>query len=175
MAYADCARTAWDLKPSGVVIRFGDQHVASEGMMSVCFQSRGTFIALECHFVHAEVPMLLGLDVLRTFGLILDFDTHCLRSSNPSWSFLFTYSSGHAFISPVTLFSSASRTPLFNVQNGSERLEIHYTTTELRRLHLHYYHPSSQKLFALLHRADNNRVSRSVKEMLQKITASCEH
>lgn len=52
---------------------------------------------------------------------------------------------------------------------------IQYTAVELRRLHLHIYAPSAEKMFALLRRADPSRATASVRDILQSHARACHH
>lgn len=150
----------WGLALATVVFRSGDQHVVSERTMAVLFSvPEHGFMAIECHLVRADVPMLLGLDVPRDFRLILDFRNNYLRSTNPRWNLPFTYTVGHAFVSPPTLFKRDTGRHPPTIRKARGEVEVRYTAAELQRLHLHFYHPSSEKLFSLLRRADPTRAS----------------
>lgn len=47
---------------------------------------------------------------------------------------------------------------------------VHFTARELVRMHLHLFHPSPKKSFALLKRATPDRVTGNVRAMLEKIS-----
>lgn len=70
IAYTMSARVPWCILPSSVVIHFGDNLATSKGIMLIrlAFLGQG-WIVLDCHVDAADVPLLLGLDVLRTIGL----------------------------------------------------------------------------------------------------------
>lgn len=49
-----------------------------------------------------------------------------------------------------------------------------YTRTELERLHLHFLHPSKQKLLNLLKRRTSDRVKADTPKIIQDIMDQCE-
>lgn len=48
-----------------------------------------------------------------------------------------------------------------------------YTRTELKKLHLHFHHPSAGKLYNLLKRTDPDNTDSSVKDVLKQIGKAC--
>lgn len=55
-------------------------------------------------------PRLLALDVLRSYGLTVDFRRKILSSTDPPWRLPFTYSAGHVIIS-TNAFSIGAAEP----------------------------------------------------------------
>eukprot|EP00168_Porphyra_purpurea_P017039 TRINITY_DN5733_c0_g1_i1.p3 TRINITY_DN5733_c0_g1~~TRINITY_DN5733_c0_g1_i1.p3 ORF type:complete len:120 (+),score=28.72 TRINITY_DN5733_c0_g1_i1:84-443(+) len=51
---------------------------------------------------------------------------------------------------------------------------VHYTMSELNRLHRHFNHPQLDKLAALLQRADGPKVAPGDRAAIAKITAACD-
>lgn len=114
-----------------------------------------TFLEFEVHVVEGNFPLLIGLEVLRQFGLITDWGRNTLSGPNNEWSIPIRYHSGHAYV------HSHIQTVLF-------------TRAELEKLHLHFHHPLTEKLFNLLHRYDPIKADASVKKVLSEISAASE-
>lgn len=53
--------------------------------------------------------------------------------------------------------------------SGARCPSIHYTAVELQRKRLHFYHPSTEKLFVLVTRTDPTRASPSVRRLLEQL------
>lgn len=106
VVYVQYAQIPLNVRLSDMVFRFGDHHSTSTVMMDVRISVLGdAFMILNCHVVRAVVPVLIGLNVFRAFGLTMNFGENVLRSTDPSWALPFNYRSGHAFISPSFPFT----------------------------------------------------------------------
>lgn len=67
--------------------------------MTVRVMVPGFCLMILCsHVVLADVLLLFGLDVLRTFALTIVGREYKLMYNNPTWSLPFTYASGHVFV-----------------------------------------------------------------------------
>lgn len=72
--YTTCADLPLKLRPSRVLFRFTKHHAASAGIMEIRLPvPEHRFLLLGCHVVHEDVPLLIGLEVLRAFCLRNDF------------------------------------------------------------------------------------------------------
>lgn len=101
ITYTRNYRVAWNLRPYPLVFSFGEHLSKSKVIMPVHTPVPGCrFMILCCHVVLRDVPLLLGLDVLRTFGLTIDFREFKRTSQNQPWSLPQTYAAGHAFFNP---------------------------------------------------------------------------
>lgn len=49
-----------------------------------------------------------------------------------------------------------------------------YTEAELRKIHRHFYHPSTDKLYALLKGPDGDKIDSDVKRTLEKVQRTCD-
>lgn len=56
---------------------------------------------------------------------------------------------------------------------GTEQHSIRFTKPELDKLHLHFFHPSTGKLFNLLKRVNPKDTNDSVKQVLDDIAKAC--
>lgn len=181
ITHSEHAGTQCHLQESSVVFRYGDNLAASRGIMSIRLQVPGHFfMVLDCHVVMADVPFLLRLDVLRAFGLRLDFNRDCLSSASPPWSLPLHYVSDHAFVILSSIFTNDSPVG-HGGEAGNDAMDssiraqtVHFTATQLRRLHLHFYQKSASKLFSLLRRAEKTQASPLVCRILTRITEGCE-
>lgn len=83
-AYSLYARLPWIHRTSAGVFRFRDNWAKSQGIMEICVSVPGhRFLILEGHVVQADLPLLMGLDVLCAFGLTLNFRADCIMSFDP--------------------------------------------------------------------------------------------
>ena len=78
--------------------------------------------------------MHVGLDVMHEYGLFLNYKLNIVHN-HLLWSIPITYKHDHCFVQDYAF------TILFNRK-------------ELEKLHLHFHHPSTDKLFNLLRRYD---------------------
>lgn len=85
------------IKPSSVLFSFGSGSKASIGILALRITLLRVFLLFHAHVVRADIPFLLGLDVMSKCGLLFDFDKEELRSHPPPWSMPLTYGQGHAF------------------------------------------------------------------------------
>lgn len=101
-----------------------------------------------------DVLLLLGLDVLTSSSLILDFSDNEVRSKNDEWSFPLLRNNGHSYLFwPVCIV---------------------YTPSELRKVHRQFYHPHAENLYAFMNKSDPEKVSPDVMAYLQRITSTCD-
>ena len=104
-----------------------------------------------------DVPFLLGLDIFLEHALTLDFKSNTIRGKDNHWAIPIHYNHGHAFILPRT-------SPLCT----------HFTKQDLMKLHKHFMHPSTGKLYNLLKRAFPTKVNDKIRQMLQDIAEKCD-
>lgn len=100
-----------------------------------------------------DFPLLVGLDVMRANGMILNFDADEVTDDSATWIVPIDYLRGHAFITDATN-------------------SVLYTKPELEKLHLQFYHPSPGKLYDLLKRYNPDTIGPSVKSVLEEINAA---
>lgn len=116
---------------------------------------KGYYLAFWIGVVDADIPLLLGLDLLDKHKLVADNVDKVLVNKISGWSVPITRAHGHLFI-------------------RWDLREVMYTRTELERLHLHFFHPSVQKLLALLKRGTPDRVKPDTPKIIQDIVDKCQ-
>lgn len=133
-AYLKLARTDFSPKPSRYAFRFGDGFYKSLGTISVLVPTpNGKCLEMCIDVVEANVPMLVGLDILDKENLLADNTSNMLVHRRKGWKMPLVRKNGHLYFQ-------------WNYA------DIHYTERELEKLHLHFYHPSTGKLFNLIRR-----------------------
>lgn len=107
------------------------------------------------HVVSISIPLLVGLDTLDYHGWNVLTVQNLMQSVREKWSLNL-----HRIYGPFFL-----RWP--------SNFLVHYARQEFTKMHLHFMHPSSSKLFSLLHRAYLSKVEGDTLEILTDITKSC--
>lgn len=91
---------------------------------------------------------------MKNNKLILNYGKHHLSDTTQTWKLNITYARGHTFVHDATV-------------------EILFTRPELEKMHLHFFHPSTGKLYNLLKRVRPEDTDTSIKAMLEEILAVC--
>lgn len=74
LTYVFPAVLDWNLRPSTVQLRFGDNLAKFNGILSIRLPMPGEgFSIMDGHVVWEDVPLLHGIDVMRAVGLSLNF------------------------------------------------------------------------------------------------------
>lgn len=104
--------------------------------------------------VSIDVSLLLGLNVLQKMKLIVEFRNDKLINKYRNWHAKLVRKIGHLYVEwPPS---------------------IYYTEAEMQRNHLHFYHPSTEKLVGLInHGAKEHTTARCVRQ-LKHVQASCD-
>ena len=138
---------------SNVSFKFGDIIHKSLGKMRVSIPTpNGSCMAFTCDIVRADIPLLLGLDVMRREGLIIN--VRDLELEHNDWSLPMKIRDNHLIISWLS--------------------NIYYSKAQLKKLHRHFRHPSAEKLYRLLKRIDPEKVRGSTLATLKEIQSKCE-
>lgn len=154
-AYCRARNEPFKLAKSPFSYKFGDGVRTSLGRMYVRIRVRkGNFIGFWIDVVDADIPLLLGLDLLDKYDLVADNVDNVLRSKVFGWTVPMKRAHGHMFVQ-------------------WDLREILYTRAELERLHLHFFHPSVQKLLNLLKRGTPNRVDKDTSRIIKEIVEKC--
>lgn len=154
-AYSSVSGTKIKYCRSPVAFKFGDGCFPSIGKISIRIPTPGqSFIHMYLDIVQPDVPMLLGLDVLDKEKLIVDNVENAVYSKKFKWSIPVTRKEGHLFL--TWKFAS-----------------ILFTKPELRKLHLHFFHPSQDKLFNLIKRAHPRHATPQTRSFLAEISKAC--
>ena len=152
VAYCTSIRQSLPLRRSNNAFRFADEVLRSKGIIEVIIKtSHGSSLTFECDVVNSDVPMLLGLDIMRREGMVIDISKMVLR--NHEWSLPMGYAYGHLV---VQLISSTL-----------------YSRKQLIKLHRHYRHPTADKLYAILKRVNPNKVNTETLQILKDIQMKC--
>ena len=151
-----CGRRA-DLESSFQTFKFGNDYKESLGKAEFRLPLPGNkYLPLFIDVVDADVPLLVGLDVLDSEQLIPDNCTNLLISKEEGWSLPITRKHGHMFVE-------------------WDAANILFTEAELSKLHVHFYHPSVDKLMKLLRRARPMDTTPDTRRLLQKISDNCKN
>ena len=154
-AYCCASKQAFKLHPSPYSYKFGDGIRASRGMIDVRMRIKeGFYLQFFVDVVDADIPLLLGLDLLDKHMLVADNTVNLLISKVGRWTVPIVRAHGHMFVK-------------WDVH------EVLYTRTELERLHLHFFHPSKQKLLNLLKRGTPDSITAETAGVIQDIVDNC--
>ena len=154
-AYCQLSGVPFKKRPSMTAFRFGDGTFQSLGSIPVRIPTPdGKFISIEMDVVQADVPMLIGLEVLDRERLIPDNVANKLRSLEDGWSLPITRKYGHLYVE-------------------WDFPKIWFSKEQIRKLHLQFYHPSADKLFRLIQRAKPGEATSETKKMLEDINRAC--
>ena len=127
--------------------RFGDGVFNSLGTIPIRIPtSDESFLFLDIDVVQANVPMLVGLDILDRYYLVPDNVENLLVDKKANWKMPITRKFGHLYLE-------------------WDFSEVLYTKTELKRMHLHFFHPSATKLFNLISRAKPEDATPETREL----------
>lgn len=155
-AYAREHKERLRLTKSEYAFRFGDGLYMSQGVLSVCLPTLdGSFILVRADVVHADVPLLIGLDFLDEEKLVANNVDNVLESRKHGWKMPLTRRGGHLFLKWDT----------------SPTL---HTRRELKKLHHQFWNPSAGKLYNLLKRAKSEDTSAETQEVIEQISSACD-
>ncbi len=122
-------------------------------------------IFVDFDIVQADVPALLGMDVLDREGLVADtvFNRLARRSS------VEVGSGTAAYIEEW--FIPLIRSPIAHVYTSIEKAtRSHFTRAQLHKLHRQFFHPSSRKLYNLILKARPEQVTSDTLKILEEIS-----
>ena len=140
--------------------RFGNTAHASLGTITVHIPTPNGVMSVNADVVSADVPFLIGLDALDENRLqILTVASQLqhvpVDDSTKSWRLPLLRNGGHICLPFVPI---------------REECVSFYTRVQLERLHRSLYHPSAEKMFALLRRADPDKLEPDTRAVLQDIS-----
>ena len=135
--------------------KFGNTRHTGLGELEVRMPVDNTyFLSISIQVVDVNVPLLLGLDFLDAFGMNVDASRDILRSEERGWSFDLVRKFGHLYVE-------------WDAGN-------YYTAKELKKIHRHFFHPDTGRLYAMLKRADAEETTPDVMGNLETITKECD-
>lgn len=154
-AYLSMAGKSWNRTQSNCFFKFGDTVYPSIGFIPIRIPTpHGTVMEFNLNVVEANVPIILGLDLLDKEQLYIDNIDNILVHKHHGWSLPLQRKRGHLYIT-------------WNYK------DILYTKRELQRLHLHFYHPTAKKLYNLVSRATPGQATPDTMTLINKITEAC--
>ena len=155
-AYRDFANSPIIPRPTNNIFRFGESCFPSIGTIRIALPSgKNDLKPLTINIVDVDVPFLLGLDELDNSRMYVDNVDNLLRFKDRPFSLPLTRKLGHIYLT----------------WNLSQTL---FNRTELRKLHLHFFHPSSSKLFSLVSRAHPNHATPETRKIIENISKRCD-
>lgn len=154
-AYSRMVGSKFKLGPSCYSFKFGDLIETSLGRMEIRVPTpQSSFLPIFVDVVDADVPLLIGLDILDQEKLVPDNVENVLLSKDRGWKLPITRFQGHMFLK-------------------WEPKRTLFTRAELHRLHLHFFHPNARKLYNLIKRVRPEDVSPATVKVLEEIAEQC--
>lgn len=156
IAYNDIHPGSLKMVDSSVRFKFGEKVAKSIGKVSIKFPiDQFNHMDLTIDVVHVDIPLIIGLDILRSQKLLVNYVENTLQYCNEKISRPITFKHGHVFFE-------------------WDQTEILFTREELTRLHLHFMHPSASRLFQLISRSDPANATSSVQKLLEDVSNACD-
>ena len=154
-AYYDFSNVNFELQTDAPprTFSFGTHEHSSMGTIRVPI-AESHFIELLVVVVDVQIPFLLGLDTMKRFKIVLDTDNLRLSSKSEVWDVPITSKKGHLYY--------------------KWKPEILFAQSEPVRIHKHFYHPKSERLYSLMKRGVPERISPEVLRDFEKIENTCE-
>ena len=124
--------------------------------------SHSTYVEAQVAVVSLEIPFLIGLEVLVHYGLNMDFFKMSLRYQHTEIETPITIFDKHAYIHAMACDATAKGDMIL------------FNKAELRKLHLHFFHPTPTQLYQLIRRTRPNEVDVDRQRLLADISSECE-
>ena len=134
-AYCDFSNVTFELQTDSPTRTFSFATHEHSSMGTILIRvpiTESHFIELPVDVVNVQIPFLLGLDTMKRFKLVLDTDNQRLSSKSEGWDVPLMSKRGHLYY--------------------EWKPEILFTQSELVRIHKHFYHPKSERLYSLMKR-----------------------
>lgn len=156
-AYQRIYPNSLTMTKSNVQFKFGEQ--IEQGVGNVCIKvpvDEGNHIDLNVDVVDLDIPLIIGLDVLRGHKLLVNYIDNTMHFCNFKINRPIKHKLGHMFLE-------------------WDAHEILFTREELVRLHLHFMHPSASKLYQLISRADPSKANPTIKRLVEEVSTACDN
>lgn len=155
-AYSYYCDTDLKLRTSTLSFKFGDSMCEIQGTFSLRLPAGpSNFLSFPVDVVAADISLIIGLDVLKRELILVDYLSNKLRYTKLNFSLPLTDKLGHIFLEwPTTT--------------------VLFTSAELERLHLHFLHPYTSKIYNLIRRARPEKATNSVRRTLDSIAKACD-
>jgi hypothetical protein len=145
------------LAESRTVFRFGVGVSKSRGILHMRIPtSNESFMLVAVDVVDADIPFLVGLDILDLFQLNVDTVPNQLRAPKAGWSIRLVRKIGHIYL------------------EWKPEDRILFTKAEVTRLHRCFCHPPNSQLIKLIQRARRDDLNADARKLLDDIATSCE-
>ena len=134
--------------------RFGRDKAKSLGTIVVRIPVPGNaYLELKVDVVHPNVPLLMGLDAMDKFTVYVNNVQNLLVHDKLGWAIPLQRINGHVYY--------------------KWEEEVLFTISELKKMHLGLYHPSTEKLINLIRRANSQDATGETSKILEQIAAQC--
>lgn len=135
--------------------RFGKDIQDSVGSLQIRVPIKDDFfMVFTANVVNIDVPLLLGLDVMSEHKLVADTVDLVLFSKSCGWQLPLTRQLGHVYLTWES--------------------QILYSSSELTRIHRHFFHANPDPIFNLMKRAGDPEATAETLKQLKDITESCD-
>lgn len=129
---------------TAIKFKFGEQVAKSIGKIQIKFRiDQHNHLDLMIDVVHVDIPLIIGLDILRSRKLLVNYVHNTLIYCNEKVNRPITFKYGHVFVE-------------------WDQSEILFTSEELTRFHLHFMHPFTSRLLQLIPRSDPTKANCNV-------------
>jgi len=159
------------LRSSPHSFRFANETFSSIGSLTLYIETPTGVapIAVDIDVVAADIPPLLGLDVIDREGLTPDVAFNVLAKRRQET----TAAGTRIYIEEwsVPMWRAASRHSYVALSTSHPTL---FTRTQLQKLHRQFFHPSAEKLYNLLRRSRPADTTPATRKVLEDITARCD-
>lgn len=140
---------------SSTQFKFEEQLATSTGIVSIKLPiHNNTHVDLHVDVIDLDIPLIIGLDVLKSKRLLVNYIDNNLHFCNKNIKQPLTYKFRHVIYE-------------WDIR------ELFFTRQELTRLHLHFMHPSSRSLFDLIARSDPTKATPSIGQLIESISNAC--
>ena len=154
MLYCKKHEVPFKLRQSDTRFRFGDGSYDSLGKIIIKIPTpNGSTLVRKMDVVQADIPLLIGLDLLHEEKLVADNVRNKLVNTVSNWEMPITRKFGH-------LYLCWSKSILF-------------TKSELIRLHRHFYHPFPDRLMGLIKKSSPEQADQNTRRILKEISEAC--
>ena len=156
-AYSEFMNSPYRLRQHAqkMSFKFGNKRHNGLGEVEIRIPVDGDFfLSVWIQVVDVNIPLLLGLDFLDAFGMNVNASRDVMESEERKWSFPLVRKLGHLYYEWV--------------------LDNYYTAGELRKIHRHFFHPESGRLYAVLRRAHGEGTTPETMGELEKLASECE-
>lgn len=101
------------------MFRFGNNEQKCDGILNILMPLNDNIvIKFDAFIVSIDMPLFMGLDVLKKLRLLIDFDDGSFAGKRENWRVRLIFTLGYLYI--------------------KWRPSVYYTKIELRKIHIHF-------------------------------------